>query len=95
MVALLVYQLQTGGPFSSLKRSFRNAASRLREGPFSRSAKEGDAVDDLLNSDAFLNKKVDMLEKQIQTVQGQISDVEAEGQKNWEEWGPKVRGYGS
>lgn len=73
-----------------MRRSFQKAASSLRIGPFFRSAK-GDAVDDLLNSDAFLNKKVEMLEKQIRTKQDEIKAAEDEGEKNWEEWGPKVK----
>lgn len=49
-----------------------------------------DAVDDVLNSEAFLNKKVEMLKKQIATTQQSVAEVEAEGQKQWEEWGPQV-----
>lgn len=84
-------QATRDGPFSSLRESFKKA---VRKNPFasSRTAKK-DAVDDVLNSEAFLNKKVEMLKKQIATTQQSIAEVEAEGQKQWEEWGPQVRRF--
>lgn len=81
----LVYQ-QNGGPFSWVKK----AAGKLGRGSYSRPAKNGE-VDDLLNSEAFLKKKVQMLEKQIKTTQNEIKGAEEEAQKAWEEWGPQVQ----
>ncbi|CAM9638497.1 unnamed protein product [Ascophyllum nodosum] len=74
-----------GGPFSWVKE----AAGRLGRGSSSRTAKKGEA-DDLLNSEAFLRKKVQMLEKQIKTTQEEIKDAEDEAQKAWDEWGPQI-----
>ena len=67
----------------------KEAAGRLGRGSSSRTAKKGEA-DDLLNSEAFLRKKVQMLEKQIKTTQEEIKDAEDEAQKAWDEWGPQV-----
>lgn len=76
------------GPFSSLRESFKKV---VRKSPFSTSRMAKDTVDDVLNSEAFLNKKVEMLKKQIAATQKNTEEVEAEGAKNWEEWGPQVR----
>lgn len=78
---------KASGPFSSW---VKNAAGRLGRGPFSRTAKKKDEVDDLLNSDAFLNKKVEILRKQIAVTQGEINDAQLEAKAEWEEWGPQV-----
>lgn len=75
------------GPFSSLRESFKKV---VRKSPFSTSRMAKDTVDDVLNSEAFLNKKVEMLKKQIAATQKNTEEVEAEGAKNWEEWGPQV-----
>lgn len=81
---------QSGSPFSSWGNSIKKAARRFGRGPLSRAAKEKDAVDDLLNSEAFLNKKVEMLQKQIRVTQEDTQKVEEEAEKQWEEWGPQV-----
>lgn len=86
-VALLPLEMKAGGSFSSW---VKKAAGRFGRGPFSRTAKNKDEVDDLLNSEAFLNKKVEMLQKQIKTTQGEIQEAEREAEKQWKEWGPQV-----
>lgn len=82
---------QTGSPFSSWGNSIKKAARRFGRRPLSRAAKEKDAVDDLLNSEAFLNKKVEMLKKQIRVTQEDMRKEEEEAEKQWKEWGPQVR----
>lgn len=72
------------GPFSSW---LKKAAGRL---PFSRAAKNKDEVDDLLNSDAFLTKKVQILQKRIEATREETKEAELEAEKQWEEWGPQV-----
>lgn len=47
-------------------------------------------MDDLLNSDAFLNKKVEMLQKQIKATQQDIVTAQAQADEQWAEWGPQV-----
>lgn len=74
------------GPFSSW---VKKTAGRFGRGPFSRAAKK-DEVDDLLNSDAFLNKKVEMLQKQIKATQADIVTAQAQADEQWAEWGPQV-----
>lgn len=81
-----LFNQQNGGPFSWVKK----AAGKLRRGSYSRPAKKGE-VDDLLNSEAFLKKKVQMLEKQIKATQDDIKGAEEEAQKVWDEWGPQVQ----
>lgn len=66
------------------------AKGRFGRGPFSRAAKKEDEVDDLLNSDAFLNKKVEMLQKQIKATQADIVTARAQADEQWAEWGPQV-----
>lgn len=68
----------------------KKAAGKLRRGSYSRPAKKGE-VDDLLNSEAFLKKKVQMLEKQIKATHDEIKGAEEEAQKAWDEWGPQVQ----
>lgn len=75
------------GPFSSW---VKKTAGRFGRGPFSRAAKK-DEVDDLLNSDAFLNKKVEMLQKQINATQADIVTSQAQADEQWAEWGPQVK----
>lgn len=70
-----------------MRESFKKV---VRRNPFFSSMAKKDVVDDVLNSEAFLNKKVGMLKKQIAITEADIERVEAEGQKNWEEWGPQV-----
>ena len=77
---------QTGGPSSWVKK----AAGRFGRGPFSRTAKKEDEVDDLLNSDAFLKKKVEMLQKQIKATEDDTVTAKAQADEQWEEWGPQV-----
>ncbi|CAM9731669.1 unnamed protein product, partial [Hapterophycus canaliculatus] len=79
---------QTAGPFSSW---VSKAKGRFGRGPFSRAAKQKDEVDDLLNSDAFLNKKVQILEKQIKATQADTVTAIAQAEEQWEEWGPQVQ----
>lgn len=47
-------------------------------------------MDDLLNSDAFLNKKVEMLQKQIKATQADTATAQAQAEEQWAEWGPQV-----
>lgn len=68
----------------------KKTAGRFGRGPFSSAAKKEDAVDDLLNSDAFLNKKVEMLQKQIKATQADIVTAQAQADEQWEEWGPQA-----
>lgn len=79
---------KTASPFSSW---VKKTAGRFGRGRFSRAAKKEDEVDDLLNSDAFLNKKVEMLQKQIKVTQADIVTTQAQADEQWEEWGPQVR----
>lgn len=81
--------VQTSGPFSSW---VKKAAGRLGRGPFSRTAKKKDEVDDLLNSDAFLLKKVEILRKQIKKTEGEIEEANLAAAAEWKEWGPQVSG---
>ncbi|CAM9183031.1 unnamed protein product [Ectocarpus sp. 13 AM-2016] len=78
---------QPAGPFSSW---VKKTAGRIGRGPFSRAAKK-DEVDDLLNSDAFLHKKVEMLQKQINATQADIVTAQAQADEQWAEWGPQVQ----
>lgn len=80
---------KTSGPFSSW---VSKAKGRFGRGPFSRAAKQKDEVDDLLNSDAFLNKKVQILEKQIKATQADTVTAIAQADEQWQEWGPQVSG---
>lgn len=68
----------------------KKTAGRFGRGPFSRAAKKEDEVDDLLNSDAFLNKKVQMLQKQIKATQQDTVTARAQADEQWAEWGPQV-----
>lgn len=47
-------------------------------------------MDDLLNSDAFLNKKVEMLKKQIKATQVDTVTAQAAADEEWKEWGPQA-----
>ena len=78
---------QAAGP---VKSWVKKAKGRFGRGPFSRAAKKEDEVDDLLNSDAFLNKKVEMLQKQIKATQADIVTAQAQAEEQWAEWGPQV-----
>eukprot|EP00640_Fibrocapsa_japonica_P002424 CAMPEP_0113943824 /NCGR_PEP_ID=MMETSP1339-20121228/28252_1 /TAXON_ID=94617 /ORGANISM="Fibrocapsa japonica" /LENGTH=283 /DNA_ID=CAMNT_0000948787 /DNA_START=49 /DNA_END=900 /DNA_ORIENTATION=+ /assembly_acc=CAM_ASM_000762 len=48
------------------------------------------SVDDLLNTPAFLQKKIEALNKSMVKVQEQIDEADAEAAKEWEEWGPQI-----
>ncbi|CAM9202303.1 unnamed protein product [Discosporangium mesarthrocarpum] len=76
--------------FTSLRNKFRSVAGRFG---FARSASKsnGEAPDDLLNSEVFLNKKVEMLQKQIRTTRGDIRQAEQAAAKEVEEWGPQIQ----
>lgn len=47
-------------------------------------------MDDLLNSDAFLKKKVEMLQKQIKATEDDTVTAHKQADEQWEEWGPQV-----
>lgn len=47
-------------------------------------------MDDLLNSDAFLKKKVEMLQKQIKATEDDTVTALKQADEQWEEWGPQV-----
>eukprot|EP00752_Nemacystus_decipiens_P001453 g1429.t1 len=79
---------KTAGP---VKTWVKKAKGRFGRGPFSRAAKKEDQVDDLLNSDAFLNKKVEMLQKQIKATQADIVTAQTQAEEQWAEWGPQVQ----
>ena len=74
-------------PLSSFR--FRSR-SRSRSVRVKMDAKKEVDMDDLLESEAFLNKKVEVLQKQIESTMDEIGLFEAEAEKEWEEWGSQI-----
>ncbi|KAG5190456.1 heat shock protein GrpE [Tribonema minus] len=79
-------RLQTG-------RQSQQAVSRTQQQRHTiyAAADGGKDVDDLLESPAFLTKKVEVLKKQLAKTEEEIAAANAEADKEWEEWGPQIQ----